>query len=197
MTLFLELWVVNGKYCKLLQAWERLTFRPTAGGFIFISSFEESQFGFASLRASYLDPGLTWSQVFYSFHLFHSLVHPFVPFHLPTSHKNDQDDGIPRAIVSWKIQPEMPRNDSVPVNPCHGLWGPLVGEVGGESLDFSFRTLPGYPLSIVRLLVLLHRVCPAWKIKSNWWEAYKKRCPGSSWLSWVITICCWQAPCFA
>lgn len=75
--------------------------------------------------------------------------------------------------MSWKIQPEMPKNDSVPISPGCGLGGPLVGEVNGESIDFSFSalvfSLPGLSLSTVRLsaLLQLHRECSAWKIKSN------------------------------
>lgn len=101
----------------------------------------------------------------------------FILVYLPTGHKNDRDAGTSHAFVSWKTQPKMPRDDSIQMNPCCGQWGPLIGEGGGEIIDFSLRTLvfslPGESLSTIQLSILLHREYPAWKIRSNWWEAHK------------------------
>lgn len=95
----------------------------------------------------------------------------FILVYLPTGHKNDQDDGASHALVCWKIHPEVPRNE------CSNeplLW--LVRPTCGRSFVLSARVflLPGYPLSTVRPPALLHLDCPAWKIKSNGWEAYRK-----------------------
>ena len=65
----------------------------------------------------------------------------------------------------------MPRDDSSQMNPCCGRRGPLIGEGGGELIDFSLRTLvfslPGESLSTVQLSILLQREYLTWKIRSN------------------------------
>lgn len=83
MTLFLEHWLVNGKYCKLLPAWERLTFRSIARGFLFISYFEECPFFPCISRSQLLWSRTYWITSVLQFHLFHSSVHLVICFLLP------------------------------------------------------------------------------------------------------------------
>ena len=193
MTLSLECWVVMGSTECFLKPVKDSLLRLIAGGSILIAYFKGGQISCISKSQSLWTRTWPWAFSHFICSTGH-WIQLFILIYLPTGHKNDRDAGTSPAFVSWKTQPKMPRDDSSQMNPCCGRRGPLIGEGGGELIDFSLRTLvfslPGESLSTVQLSILLQREYLTWKIRSNWWEVHRNvPALASRWLRGSSAFC--------